>query len=49
MTVDAPLTYTSQFGPFVRHLQHTNDEWGGRWRTRKPFKRIFVPMTLWTV
>ena len=30
MTVDAPLTYTPQFGPFVRYSQHTNDELGGR-------------------
>ena len=28
MTVDAPLTYTPQFGPFVRYSQHTNDESG---------------------
>ncbi len=30
MTVDAPLTYTPQFGPFVRYSQHTNDDSGPR-------------------
>ena len=47
MTVDAPLTYTPQFGPFVRHLQHTNDDPGDLWDSEALSKRrrgIFVPI-----